>query len=63
MSYVTRIRLDDGRTVDAVLDDADERYQHHDTHEAELARRATLARMAMPVGCGDCDGPCDCVLG
>ena len=32
MSYVTRIRLDDGRTVDAVLDDADERYQHHDTH-------------------------------
>lgn len=64
MSYVARIRLDDGREIDAVLDDADERYQHHDTREAALARAATLARMAMPVvACSDCDGSCNCVLG
>jgi hypothetical protein len=64
MSYVARIRLDDGREIDAVLDDADKRYQHYDTREVALARAATLARMAMPVvACRDCDGPCDCVLG
>lgn len=30
--------------------------------DAELLRRATLARMAMPVrSCADCDEECECV--